>query len=121
MNCALCNNNVEDCYHVFFNFPIASHNFQDTLELVFYLMRQLNADDASLLACVMWSIWKQRNNLTWNNITDTHSFVFVHIVCCLTVWQVKCNIDVSSSIYNRVGIDICIRNKFSAYVLAKQH
>ncbi|KAK2439121.1 hypothetical protein QL285_023824 [Trifolium repens] len=34
--------------------------------------------------------------------------------------RVKCNIDVSfSSVYNRVGIDICIRDEFGACVLAK--
>jgi hypothetical protein len=78
-NCALCNNNVEGSYHVFFNCPSsmnvwsicsfhplifpAMQNFQDASELIFYLLQQLNADDASLLACVMWSIWKQHNNL----------------------------------------------------------
>jgi hypothetical protein len=90
--CALCNNNEEDSYHLFFNCPnsmniwsmcnfnsliiSAMQNIHDAAELVFHLLEQLNAFDSSLLACVIWSIWNQRNNIIWNNVTDTQNFVF---------------------------------------------
>ncbi|XP_045822393.1 uncharacterized protein LOC123915300 [Trifolium pratense] len=108
---------------------------------------QINEEDASLLACVIWSIWKHRNNIIWNNVTDAQNFVFSRANITLHDWRVvhtartgvknlqvrhesrwkkpssgrmKCNIDASfSSLNNRVGIGVCIRDEFGAYVLAK--
>jgi hypothetical protein len=51
-------------------------NIHDAAELVFHLLEHLNAFDSSLLACVIWSIWKQRNNIIWNKVTDAQNFVF---------------------------------------------
>jgi ribonuclease HI len=122
-------------------------NIHDAAELVFHLLEQLNAFDSSLLACVIWSIWKQRNNIIWNNVTDAQNFVFTRANNMLQDWRVvhaarhspsvqprvqehkwtkpargriKCNVDASfPSLHNRVGIGICIRDESGAYVLGK--
>ncbi|CAJ2660552.1 unnamed protein product [Trifolium pratense] len=161
--CPLCNEHEEDSYHIFFDCPssrnvwsmctfypiivAAMQNGYDAAELIFHLLQQINEEDASLLACVIWSIWKQRNNIIWNNVTDAQNFVFSRANITLHDWRVvhtartgvknqqvrhesrwkkpssgrmKCNIDASfSSLNNRVGIGVCIRDEFGAYVLAK--
>jgi hypothetical protein len=47
--------------------------------LMFKLSLQLNGDDATLMTSVVWSIWKQRNNLIWNNVTYAPNFVFSRV------------------------------------------
>jgi ribonuclease HI len=99
------------------------------------------------MVCVLWSIWKQRNNRIWNNIIDAQNFVFTCAATVLSDWQsphrvrtgeliqpieivhrwkkpingrVKCNIDASfSSTLNKVGIGMCIRNDYGEFILAK--
>jgi hypothetical protein len=52
------------------------NNENDASEIVFQMLRQLSKEDALVFACILWSIWRQRNNQIWNNITDAQSFVF---------------------------------------------
>jgi hypothetical protein len=55
--------------------------------LVFYLLQHLTADDASLLACVMWSIWKQRNNFYIRSFLSLYKYK--KIISLLTFYSIK--------------------------------
>jgi hypothetical protein len=111
-------------------------NIHDAADLVFHLLEQLNAFDSSLLACVIW-----------NNVTHAQNFIFTRANNMLQDWcvvhaarhspsvqprvqehewrkpkrgQVKFNVDASfSSLHNRVGIGICIRNEYGALCIRK--
>ncbi|XP_045831568.1 uncharacterized protein LOC123922956 [Trifolium pratense] len=97
-----------------FNPIIAStmQNIHDAVELVFHLLQQLNAFDYSLLDCR--TMHASRTGPSVQPRVQEHK------------WKkpargwVKCNVDASfSSLHNRLGIGICIRDEFGAYVLGK--
>jgi hypothetical protein len=101
--CALCNEHDEDSRHIFFDCSSSKNigsmcNFNNIItaglkhyagatELIFALLQQLNIDEAALMACIFWSIWKQRNNQVWNDITDVHSVVFSRAITTLNDWH----------------------------------
>ncbi|XP_024632826.1 uncharacterized protein [Medicago truncatula] len=99
----------------------------------------LNGDEAALFCCILWSIWKQRNNKVWNGVIEAQVVVLERAKVLLQDWraaksyqqhssriqntadsskwkkptvgQYKCNIDASFSKHlNKVGIGICIRD-----------
>ncbi|CAJ2637135.1 unnamed protein product [Trifolium pratense] len=100
--CSLCNDHDEDSRHVFFDCPssrnvwsmcsfgnkiiAALHNNYAASNLIFDLLQQLSNEDASLMACVIWSIWKQRNNRIWNNVIDAQNFVFSRAAALINDW-----------------------------------
>jgi len=90
-NCALCDSNDEDNLHLLFKCP-GSYNMwsmcifdsandntinqeQVVPHIVYQLLQVLSSEEASLFSCVLWSIWKQRNNKIWNETVDAQSFV----------------------------------------------
>nr|ABN08196.1 Polynucleotidyl transferase, Ribonuclease H fold [Medicago truncatula] len=108
----------------------------------------LNGDEAALFCCILWSIWKQRNNKVWNGVIEAQVVVLERAKVLLQDWraaksyqqhssriqntadsskwkkptvgQYKCNIDASFSKHlNKVGIGICIRDDTGTFVLAK--
>ena len=120
----------------------------DSAGIIFQLLHLLNGDDAALLCCIIWSIWKQQNNKIWNDVTDAQMFVLERARTLLQDWRAaksyqqqpsrmpniidnskwkkpaegryKCNIDASFSRHlNKVGIGICLRDDSGAFVLAK--
>jgi hypothetical protein len=126
----------------------AANSDNDVNTVIFNTLQHLSKDDAALFGCILWSIWKQRNNQIWNNIIDAQSFVFSRAVSLLQDWRavreaaattstvthtaqqqiwrkpmagrVKCNIDASFPVNsNRVGIGICVRDENGAFILAK--
>ncbi|XP_024632220.1 uncharacterized protein [Medicago truncatula] len=163
--CVLCNSDDdEDSYHLFFKCPSSSNIWtmfdafqsmsgvinqgQDSAGNIFNMLQVLNAGDAALFCCTLWSIWKQRNNKVWNELTDAQRFVFDRAKTLLDDWKTakdfcqptsnmqrpvqyprwqkplegrfKCNIDASFSKHlNRVGIRICIRDDSGSFVLAR--
>ncbi|CAJ2628079.1 unnamed protein product [Trifolium pratense] len=100
--CSLCNDHDEDSRHVFFDCPssrnvwsmcsfgnkiiAALHNNYAASNLIFDLLQQLSNEDASLMACVIWSIWKQRNNRIWKNVIDAQNFVFSRAAALINEW-----------------------------------
>jgi hypothetical protein len=60
----------------------------DVKTVIFHILQQLSKNDATLFACILWSIWKQHNNQIWNNVIDAQSFVFSRAVSMLQDWRV---------------------------------
>jgi hypothetical protein len=54
--------------------------------MIFAVLQQLSVDDTVLMACDIWSIWKQMNNWIWNNVTDAHNFVVFRAIDVLNDW-----------------------------------
>jgi len=162
---ALCNMDGEDSMHLLFRcassvniwnlwnaYPAVSNLFfqsQDTNVIIFQSLQVLNIDDAAMFCCIIWSIWKQRNNKIWKEVIDAQTFVFDRVKVLLEDWKdaklvqecspncqqqgrhvkwvkpntcrFKCNIDASFSEHlNKVGIGMCIRDENGTFVLAKQ-
>ncbi|KEH39570.1 hypothetical protein MTR_2g102247 [Medicago truncatula] len=133
-------------------FPSVSVFFsqnQDARGVIFSSLQVLTSDDAALFCCILWSIWKQRNNKIWNGVTDAQTFVFDRAKALLQDWKstklirgissthqqseriskwvkpnpghFKCNVDASFlNVSNMVGIGMCIRDENGIFVLAKQ-
>jgi len=112
--------------------------------MIFNSLQVLSNSKASLFSCVLWSIWKQRNNKVWDDIVDAQSFVLERAKSLLFDWELaqknklslnnvtniktqaqlprltKCNIDASfPNGENKTGIGICIRDDDGAFVLAR--
>jgi hypothetical protein len=116
--------------------------------IIFNILQVLDGGDAALFCCLLWSIWKQRNNKIWNEVIDAQCFVFERAKTLLQDWlaakdfrqqsaniqrptenprwqkplegRFKCNIDASfSRRLNRIGIGMCIRDDSGTFVLAK--
>jgi hypothetical protein len=78
IDCVLCNGHDEDNKHLLFTcpsslniwsmstiFPVvyaAISNASDATALIFQLLHCLTTKESSTFACILWSIWKQRNN-----------------------------------------------------------
>jgi len=160
---SLCDSNDEDNLHLFFKCPSSCniwsmcsfhsvvdniiHQEQVVPHIIFQLLQVLPSEEVSLLSCVLWSIWKQRNNRIQNDTIDAQSFVSERARSMLFEWQTvrkeiqkpsqqashigttnwikpnrgryKCNIDATfSNQHNRVGIGMCIRDDQGDFVLA---
>ncbi|GAU38731.1 hypothetical protein TSUD_208420 [Trifolium subterraneum] len=164
INCVLCDAGDEDSNHLFFSCQNSINCWQQmglwssimqhrnltisVKENVFNIMLQLNEDSRAVFACVMWSIWKQRNDVIWRNERVHRTVVCERANSLLTGWRNarevrdrynnqqhspqrfewtrpdagtwKCNVDASfSRSRNKVGIGVCIRDDQGQFVLAK--
>jgi len=157
--CALCENEDEDGMHLFFYCKKSRQCWQQLglwsqiqqkaqLNLsfgvtMFEILQVLDPSERVTLACVMWYIWKQRNEFIWRNEVMTSVAVRDRCLNLLTSWKnvqesrnragvhqhridntvwrkpdeghFKCNVDF---VFNWVGIEICIRNDHGRLVKA---
>ncbi|KEH22274.1 hypothetical protein MTR_7g036825 [Medicago truncatula] len=155
MNCTLCTVSNEDTLHLFFQFSSSLNVWSmlpffssisillqdmDNKNIIFKVLHDLSKDDATLFCCVLWTMWKQRNNRVWDEVIDAPVYVVERENVMLHDWQdacricntscaqlrqegnvkwikpvkgrFKCNIDASfSQLSNRVGIEVCIRDE----------
>ncbi|PNX62716.1 hypothetical protein L195_g061280, partial [Trifolium pratense] len=51
----------------------------------------MSKENKVIFACILWSIWKQRNNQIWNNVTDAQNFVFSRAINMLQDWKAVYN------------------------------
>lgn len=162
--CALCENEDEDSMHLFFYCTKSKQCWQQLglwskvhqkaqLNLsfgvtMFEILQELDSSQRVIWACVMWSIWKQRNDCIWRNEVMTTAAVRDRGLNLLTGWQnaqdsrnradvqqqriddtvwrkpdeghFKCNVDAAFfKESNRVGIGICIRDDNGRLVKAR--
>jgi hypothetical protein len=163
-NCAGCVDAAEDIFHVLFscpssvlcwqqarlwNYVSASLNTNNTIiDNLFSVLNKLEKTQQEFFSVMVWSIWKQRNNKVWENITDNAQTVCERARHLITSWRnaqkalslvniaqtapqqtvlskpshgrYKCNIDVSfSTTSNKVGIGMCIRDDHGRFVAAR--
>jgi hypothetical protein len=122
-----------------------SSNITDNL---FSILQNLDKEQQELFSVMVWSIWKRRNNQVWDNVADSNRTVCERARHLITSWRqaqhirshvsnqqpapqqmhwlkpspgrYKCNIDASfSSISNKVGIGMCIRDAHGSFVAAR--
>ena len=61
---------------------------------IFRILQDLSSGDASLFACILWIIWKQRNNQVWNNVTNAQAFVLERAESLLYEWTAATNVKI---------------------------
>jgi len=61
--------------HFFSSISILLQQDMDSKNIIFKALQDLSKEDATLFCCVLWSIWKQRNNKVWNEVIDTQVYV----------------------------------------------
>jgi len=57
----------------------------------FEVLQTLSIENAALFACILWSIWKQRNNKMWNDIVDKECCVLECASSLLYDWKAAKN------------------------------
>ncbi|GAU39132.1 hypothetical protein TSUD_23110 [Trifolium subterraneum] len=90
-------------------------------ENVFNIMLQLNEDSMAVFACVMWSIWKQRNDVGGMREKCVTGTIISNIVHKDLNGQDRMQAPGSamSMLPFQVGIGVCIRDDQGQFVLAK--
>ncbi|KAK2418379.1 hypothetical protein QL285_040582 [Trifolium repens] len=89
----------------------------DVKTVIFHILQQLSKNDAALFACILWSIWKQRNNQIWNNVTDAQSFVFSRAVSMLQDWRAVRDAAVSSGSTTQAEVQRSWRKPMAGRIL----
>ncbi|KEH22549.1 hypothetical protein MTR_7g053400 [Medicago truncatula] len=108
--------------------PFDNLKVSDCIILEAKVWNVLNGDDAALLCCILWSIWKQQNNKVWNDITEAHVDVLKRAKVLLQDWRAAKSYQqqplsvqniVDTSKWKKPVVGMCIRDDTSALVLAK--
>jgi hypothetical protein len=102
-DCVLCDTKIEDSMHIFMSCNINKQvwyktglsnmiqqsvtNNNNMAKLVFSILQVLSAEQSSILATTIWSMWQSRNNKLWRNQTETMSTVYNRACTILTEWQ----------------------------------
>jgi ribonuclease HI len=123
-------------------------NPRDIAPTLLEILARIQQTNHALFGTLMWSIWKNRNNKIWNDISDTCQTICDRATTFLASWmnaqevkaaatantarpqietwlkpsegRYKCNVDAAfSENMDRVGIGICIRDMNGAFVLAR--
>jgi len=118
--------------------PIAQSS-QNVSTVIFNVLQSIGPNNQAVFACILWSIWKQRNDFIWRSETSLWVAVCERGLTLLASWQnaqdsrnrtvvqvqetvnhkwrkpaegcYKCNID--------AGLGVCIRDDQGSFVLAK--
>ncbi|CAJ2674072.1 unnamed protein product [Trifolium pratense] len=101
-NCVVCDDNYEDTGHILFYCPLSIRAWQsiglwEKVEAVvkttttaatsiFLLLQQLDEQQATHMAALMWSIWKHRNLKLWQDVTETSSQVVARAIKLIEDW-----------------------------------
>lgn len=101
--CILCNESLENCWHVLLTCDKASPSWHKTTlwnyiepyllsaqsfgELFFQVCKVLNEDQKPMFLMVLWSIWKARNEKLWNSVEDDVDAVLHRAAVVYQDWQ----------------------------------
>nr|KYP35971.1 Putative ribonuclease H protein At1g65750 family [Cajanus cajan] len=94
MLCPTCSAGIENEWHIFFEcveakdiwaasgfWPKISQIIADSdgiQQAIFQLLQCLSPSEALDLLCLMWGIWRKRNDILWNNkVTPSHTVIFL--------------------------------------------
>jgi hypothetical protein len=102
-DCVLCDTEIEDSMHIFMSCNINKQvwyktglwnmiqqsvtNNNNMAKLVFSILQVLSAEQSSIFATTIWSMWQSRNNKLWRNQTETVSAVYNRACMILMEWQ----------------------------------
>ncbi|CAJ2655005.1 unnamed protein product [Trifolium pratense] len=102
-NCVVCDDNYEDTGHILFDCPLSirawrSIGLWEKVEAavkttttaatsIFLLLQQLDEQQATHMAALMWSIWKHRNLKLWQDVTETSSQVVARAIKLIEDWN----------------------------------
>jgi ribonuclease HI len=102
-HCVLCNEGEEDSTHILFTCPYASQVWQKTHlwgfvqhavavcgsvdDIVFHLLQTISASQCSLLAMLLWSLWKRRNLKLWQHHDESAVQVVARAKHMLEEWK----------------------------------
>jgi hypothetical protein len=102
-NCVGCVDAAEDIFYVLFscpssvlcwqqarlwNYVSASLNTNNTIiDNLFSVLNKLEKTQQEFFSVMVWSIWKQRNNKVWENITDNAQTVCERARHLITSWR----------------------------------
>jgi hypothetical protein len=103
IDCVLCGSNFDDNIHVLLECPSVMHiwrevNLWDKIDralrqdynmyaLIFSLLSQLTPSQSALFATILWSIWKIRNIMLWQEKTKTNAQVLTRVTILLEDWR----------------------------------
>ncbi|XP_058726582.1 uncharacterized protein LOC131597939 [Vicia villosa] len=100
--CPFCELYMEDSWHVFFGCDVVNrcwqsaglahivdprkHNFHDATSLIFDICCKEDSLVAGRVAVMIDTIWKNRNNMIWNNESEAHNILGLHALCNWQDW-----------------------------------
>ena len=81
-----------------FHHDFDSHTFVTFAD--FWLSRCRSYEETTINTAIAWSIWKRRNALTFNGITEDISLVSRRCIEDIRLWAFRCNTPSSASLLN---------------------
>jgi len=70
---------------------------------MFHMLQVLSAKESAIFATILWSIWKQRNNKVWNDVTDVQRFVLERATSLLYEWNATRNARLNNNVVSENG------------------
>ncbi|PNY08140.1 BZIP-like protein [Trifolium pratense] len=124
LNCPVCDEEIENDLHVFFNCSIAhdswcatglssvlnNNTYQQTtaMDRIFALCNNENSDNVGRVAMLLWCIWYNRNDKIWNDNVQMPSQIGRHV---FDACWVKCNVDVAFVTGSgKTSVGLCFRD-----------
>jgi len=124
------------------NLLLMAHNVS---VMLFELLNRLSLRQQSLVATILWSLWKNRNSKLWEDIDNSSGFIVTRAKTRINEWScmqrvklpmnnvdtsltwsrppegtIKCNVDAAFFNNNSImGYVICFRNSSGVLILGK--
>lgn len=119
-HCVICNEGEEDSTHILFTCPKASQVWQEVQlwgfvqqaasecasvdSIVFQLLQKVPASQCSLLAMILWSLWKRRNLKLWQHHDESTGQVILRAKHMLEEWNLAQRFRNHGSLQNSAAV-----------------